>query len=148
MSDPNPYNSTVINVRPSKIDALKSAVSGTPGTLTAILVAITGIVGVVQTYQSTQSTLRSSYETLKVAVEKNATEIAVCRQEQLNSQAWIEDNFVRFEKKQDTTDKLVNRKVTRTAAPPPPPPITEPAPKPPVAAVLPERTALPAFEAL
>ncbi len=150
MPDPTPYQNPLIAERPSKIDALKSAVGGPQGTIVAILTAVSGIVAVVQTYQESRDTARVSYDTLRQAVEKNAIEIAACRQDQANLQAWTEGMAVRFERKQETTDKALTRKVTRAAAPPIPPPVLEPPPKPPVpvAVPVPERAPLPAFESL
>jgi hypothetical protein len=148
VTDPTPYQNPLIGTRPSKIDALKHAAAGPGGPITAIAAAIVAIVTAVQTYQESRDTARVSYDTLRLAVEKNAAEIAACRQDQVNSQAWMEDMAVRFEKKTEVTDKAVARKVTRSAAPPVPTPVLEPPPKPPVAVVLPERAPLPTFEAL
>jgi hypothetical protein len=147
VTDPPSYN-PLITARTSKIDQLKAKVAGPGGTATAIIVAVSGLIGVVQTYQESRDTARVSYTTLAQAVEKNAADIAACRQDQRNTQVWMEDYAVRLERKQETTDKAVTRKVTRAAAPPPPAPVLEPPPKPPVAVVLPERAPLPAFEAL
>lgn len=148
MTDPTPYQNPLITARTSKIDQLKTAVAGPTGTVVAIITALGGLIGVMQTYQESRDTARVSYDTLRLAVEKNAAEVAACRQDQRNSQAWMEDIAVRFERKQDTTDKALTRKVTRAAAPPVPAPVLEPPPKPPVAVVLPERAPLPTFEAL
>jgi len=148
VTDPPSYQNPIISVRTSKIDQLKATVAGPSGTILAIITALGGLIGVVQTYQESRDTARVSYETLARAVEKNASEIAACRQDQLNSQAWMEDMAVRFERKQETTEKALTRKVTRAAAPPVPAPVLEPPPKPPVAVVLPERAPLPTFEAL
>lgn len=147
MTDP-PYSNPIISTRTSKIDQLKATVAGPSGTILAIITAVGGLIGVVQSYQESRDTARVSYETLARAVEKTAADVAACRQEQRNSQAWMEDMAVRFERKQETTEKQLTRKVTRAAAPPPPPPVLEPVPKPPVAVVLPERAPLPTFEAL
>ncbi len=148
MTDPPSHPSPLITTRTSKIDQLKTVAASPATTVVAIITAIGGLLGVFQTYQESRDTARVSYTTLAQAVEKNAAEIAACRQDQRNSQAWMEDMAVRLERKQETTDKAVTRKVTRAAAPPPPAPVLEPPPKPPVAVVLPERAPLPTFEAL
>jgi hypothetical protein len=137
MSDSDP--------RPSKIDQLK-AVAGPWGAIVAIVSALAVPLA---TYQNTRDTAHASYETLRVAVEKNATEIAACRQDQLNSQAWMEDIAVRLERKQQVAEQTIAGKVSKPKAPKPPPPVLEPAPKPPVAAALPQPSApLPSFESL
>ena len=146
MNDPNPYTSPIINTRPSRIDALKAKVTGPTANVASIIMVVMTILGVIQTYQETQKTAEVSYETLRQAVEKNSIDIAICRQEQINSQGWIEDIVARLEKKQETTDKAIPRKAPRT--PPTAPPIVDPSPKPPVAAVIAERTPLPTFESL
>lgn len=147
MTDP-PYQNPLITTRTSKIDQLKTAVGGPAGTSVAIITALSGLLAVVQTYQESRDTARVSYETLARAAEKNAADIALCRQEQLKVQAWMEGMALRFERKQETTEKALTRKVTRAAAPPAPPPVVEPAPKPPEPVVLPERAPLPTFESL
>lgn len=131
--------------RPSKIDQLK-AVAGPWGAIVAIIGALAVPLA---TYQNTREIAHASYETLRVAVEKNASEIAACRQDQINSQVWMEDVSRRLERKQEVSEQAIAQKVTKPKAPRPPPPVLEPAPKPPVAVILPERAApLPTFESL
>lgn len=133
------------DLRPSKIDQLKAA-AGPWGAIVAIIGALAVPLA---TYQNTRDTAHVSYETLREAVEKNASDIAACRQDQVNSQAWMEDVSRRLERKQEITEQTIASKVTKPKAPRPPPPVLEPAPKPPVAVMLPERAPpLPSFESL
>lgn len=148
MPDPSPYTSPVINLRPSKIDSLKSAVGGPSGTIIAIITALSGLVAVIQTYQESQQTARVSYDTLKAASEKNAAQIEICRKGQLDLQTWMEELTERFERRQVTTEKAITRKVTRAAAAPIAPLPIEPTLKPPVVPAVPELTPLPTFDKL
>ena len=138
------YKQEPPSFRPSKIDALKAAAAGPYGPMIAMVMALLAAFQAYQTNQSSQSTARTSYETLRVAVEKNAAEIAICRQEIINSQGWTEDLAARIERKQVTVDKAVAKVRPKTIVPP----FTEEIPKPPEAAKLPEPTVLPKFEAL
>lgn len=145
MTDPTPYQNPIITPRVSKIDQLKATATGPWG----LAVTIIGALAVpLATYQNTRDTAHVSYETLRIAVEKNAADVAACRQDQVNSQAWMEDIALRLERKAVVTEQTVASKVTKPKAPKPPAPVLEPAPKPPVAVVLPERAPLPTFEAL
>jgi hypothetical protein len=130
-------------LRPSKVEALKAATSGPMGTVLAIVMAL---LAAWQTYQGSQQTAKSSYETLRAAVEKNERQIAICMQQQINAQAWAEDLAARNERKAITVDKAVAR--VRPKAAPAAPPFSEEIPKPPEAPELPAPSSLPAFEAL
>jgi hypothetical protein len=145
--DPTPYQNPIIATRPSKIDQLKTVAASPATTVVAIITAIGGLLGVFQTYQEGRDTARVSYTTLAQAVEKNASEIAACRQDVVNAQVWMEDIAQRFERKTEVTDKAIAQ-VRPRIRPAPAAPVLEPPPKPPIAVVLPERAPLPPFEAL
>lgn len=127
---------TIIQVRPSKIDQLKTAASGPVGTLAGTVLAImVGLLSALQTYQASADTARASYNTLKEATEKNAAQIEVCRKGQIELQVWVQELSDRLERRQKEMSKKVK-------------PAVEPIPKPPVAVVVPESTPLPAFDTL
>jgi len=128
---------TIVQVRTSKIDQLKSAASGPAGTLAGTVLAImVGLVSALQTYQASSETARVSYNTLKEASEKNAAQIEVCNKRQVELQTWVQELSERLERRQ----KEITKKVKPT--------VIEPVPKPPVAITVPESAPLPAFDAL
>jgi hypothetical protein len=137
-----------VTPRPSKIDSLKTAVSGGPAIGFAILAALTGLVTAIQSCNSTFDIVRVAYETLKTASEKNAVQIEACRKGQADLQAWVGELSERLERRQVTTEKAITRKVTKPQATPIVPLILEPAPKPPEVPASTQPVPLPPFDAL
>lgn len=118
--------------------------------LPATLIAIGGLLTTYQSYQDTQATSRASYETLKLAVERNAEALATQARAQAELRLWVQDLSERLERRQESTEKALARKVTKRSAPvapvvvPPAEPVP-PAPPPPPA---PSAAALPPFDGL
>lgn len=126
-----------------------SLLGGVPGTLLALVTALGGLITSYARFEESQATSRASYDTLKVAVERNATALAEQARSQAELRLWVQDLSERLERRQATTEKAIARKVTKPSAPapvtlPPPEPVP-PAPPPPPAPAAP---ALPPFDAL
>jgi hypothetical protein len=148
MTEFSPPPPPTVSLRPSKIDALKTAASGPAATVVALITAFSGFIAAVTTWQQSQDTARTAYETLRDASERNAVQIEACRQSQLEQTSWIEELSGRLERRQVTTEKAIKTKVTRPAAVPVPAPIVEPAPPPPAPPVALAPATLPPFERL
>jgi hypothetical protein len=127
-----------------------SLLGGVPGTLLAIATALGGLFTTYQSYQTSEATSRASYETLKVAVERNTEALAAQANAQAELRLWVQDLSERLERRQVNTEKALARKVTKRSAPaapivvPPSEPVP-PAPPPPPA---PSPAALPSFDGL
>ncbi len=126
-----------------------SMLGGVPGTMLALVTAIGGLITSYERFEESQATSRASYETLKVAVERNATALAEQARSQAELRLWVQDLSERLERRQATTEKAIARKVTKPSAPPPivlPPP--EPVPPAPPTPPPPAPAALPSFDGL
>lgn len=144
----NPAPAPLEHVKPHPTPA--SLLGGVPGTLLALATALGGLVTTYQSYQESQATSRASYETLKLAVERNTESVAAQARAQTELRHWVQDLSERLERRQVNTEKALARKVTKPAtAHPIAPPPTEPAPPaPPPPAPTPAPAALPSFDRL
>jgi hypothetical protein len=138
----------VDSLRPSKVDALKSAASNPAAVIVAILTALSAITTALKTSSDNEATARVSYETLRAAVERNAAQNETCRQSTLELTSWVKELSDRLERRQVTTEKVIKTKVTRAAAAPVPAPVVEPAPPAPALPAPSAPSALPTFDGL
>jgi hypothetical protein len=145
-TDPPLHQAVSSKPRPSPADML----GGIPGTVLAILTALSGIVATFASYQESQANTKASYETLKVAVERNTETLATQARAQAETRLWVQDLSERLERRQANTEKAIARKVSKPSAKPPvvvtPVELAPPAPPPNPPA--PKPAELPSFEAL
>lgn len=122
--------------------------AGVPGTLFAIATALGGLLTAVQSHQDGQATSKASYETLKVAVERNTELMATHASAQVELRGWVQELSERLERRQVNTEKALARKVTKPSSSRPVLPPVEPVPPAPAAPPAPPPSALPTFETL
>lgn len=129
-----------------------SLLGGVPGTLLALATALGGLVTTYQSYQESQATSRASYETLKIAVERNTETLAAQARAQTELRHWVQDLSERLERRQTNTEKALARKVSKPASAPSSPasgaPVELAPPAPPLPPPAPSPTALPPFDGL
>jgi len=133
------------SLRPSRIDALKSAASGPTATVAALVTALTGLIAAAQSWTESQATARAAYETLRIASDRNTVQIEACRESQLQQTRWIEELSARIERRQASTEKAIKQSKPPASIPKP---VIDPAPKPPAPPAPVETPVLPPFDGL